>query len=580
MTGAIAGARQWLSRPDGVESWSTPLQRRLGLIWVAFTVPLTAAIGLFVHTRTGYALLLYGLAFGAYVRPAFYVMWQAQRHAPPGHRPAYQVMYASLLMTAGGGVSMVIWAVTGSALIEAIAVPYGAVAAGCHVCGLVMIVRRCSGARALSVDLIESLAVVTAVMAPLVVLWLPAVMGSESRSFTLVSVEVLVATLICTYWVAAQLARQGLRGPVLGASSIAAAGLGAVAAALNVAYMASDYTLWTPVVIAPTALAASGYLLIPLYALNTMPEGLNRLAPQAQVRGGWLPIVVPLVGLVALVGATAAVAGERPWVVPFAFGVVLLLALLAAVRQIAALGETRRLYRQVEASAGDRHRLLAQLLARSVDDRRNVASHLHEQAVAAYVSFTSFAVAADHPRPGIVGASARLGDDLKQRAEALRELTQSLRPLDRERRPGAGLVAAVQAYLDTIYHDAPAPALTVAIPDDLDLDWVAESVLLQIVQEALLNVHKHSDASSVAITLTAAGPTIELRITDDGHGFDPAVTHAAAGIATMQTAATAIDGGVTVQSQPGAGTTVVARFGAATPEPDAPPHLRLVPPLP
>jgi len=472
-----------------------------------------------------------------------------------------------------------------------LAVPVAVAICGTYVCGMAMIVRRCSGYRALSVDVVEILAAVVTAIAPLVVLWLPAVIDAEDRTFALIAATVLVATLACAYWVAMQWTRRGLGGLVLATASMAATFIGTGAGALNVAEGVTGYTLPAAPVIGLTALTTSAYLLIPLHAPTTMPEGLNRLAPQAQVRGGWVPIVVPLAGLVGTVTATAFVADERPWTVPFAFGVVLVLTLLAAVRQIAALGETRRLYRQVEASADDRHRLLAQLLTRSVDDRRNVASQLHQQAIAAYMSVTSFAAATERAGPGATGASAGalIGGDLKDRADSLRELMQSLRPLEQERRPGAGLLAAIRAYLDTIYGDTPAPALRVAIPDDLALDWVAESVLLQVVQEALLNAHRHSQAGEVTITITAVDPTVELRISDDELGFDPVTTPAAAGIATMHAAAGALDGQVTVESTPGGGTTVVATLGplgdpgpAAEPEPSSTatsPRLRVVPPL-
>ena len=131
-----------------------------------------------------------------------------------------------------------------------------------------------------------------------------------------------------------------------------------------------------------------------------------------------------------------------------------------------------------------------------------MASQLHQQAIAAYMSVTSFAAATERAGPGATGSSAGalIGGDLKDRAD-----------------------------------------------------------------------------------------TVELRISDDGLGFDPVTTPAAAGIATMHAAAGALDGQVTVESTPGGGTTVVATLGplgdpgpAAEPEPSSTatsPRLRVVPPL-
>lgn len=48
-----------------------------------------------------------------------------------------------------------------------------------------------------------------------------------------------------------------------------------------------------------------------------------------------------------------------------------------------------------------------------------------------------------------------------------------------------------------------------------------ESVaLFRIVQEALANIERHAQARSVSIALTRSGPTVQLRVGDDGIGFD------------------------------------------------------------
>ena len=51
----------------------------------------------------------------------------------------------------------------------------------------------------------------------------------------------------------------------------------------------------------------------------------------------------------------------------------------------------------------------------------------------------------------------------------------------------------------------------------------AESVaLFRIVQEALTNIERHARASGISILLEQSGPAVQLRVTDDGVGFDPA----------------------------------------------------------
>lgn len=53
------------------------------------------------------------------------------------------------------------------------------------------------------------------------------------------------------------------------------------------------------------------------------------------------------------------------------------------------------------------------------------------------------------------------------------------------------------------------------VPDSL------KTVIYRVVQEALNNIAKHSGAKTVRIHLSKEDGTLELRIEDDGKGFDP-----------------------------------------------------------
>jgi signal transduction histidine kinase len=294
----------------------------------------------------------------------------------------------------------------------------------------------------------------------------------------------------------------------------------------------------------------------------------------AHVRGGRSPAVMALAGTAALLGATAVVAGERPWAVPLSLAVVSLLLVLASLRQIASSGEA------AEAPPDDR-RLLADLLDRSLQDRRRFARHLHEQAMAAYASFATLAGACRSPagmQRIAAEATVLVGDELGRQAELLRDLVRAIRPTggDRNARPGLG--PPIAAYHASVHGEAtspaPAPRLTLAVDDALALDWVAETVLLHVAQEALHNVHRHSGASSVEVTVKAdrsggggAGEAVRLEVADDGAGFDPGTTGEGPGIAAMRAAAAAVGGTVTVESRPGLGTTVSARLGGRPPSP-------------
>ena len=73
-------------------------------------------------------------------------------------------------------------------------------------------------------------------------------------------------------------------------------------------------------------------------------------------------------------------------------------------------------------------------------------------------------------------------------------------------------------------------------------------------------------ARRVDVRLERTGPeraVLRLRVHDDGAGFDSAVASAGAGLSNMRDRLDAVGGQVTVESRPGAGTTMTATVATA-----------------
>ncbi|MFL5807302.1 MAG: GAF domain-containing sensor histidine kinase [Roseiflexaceae bacterium] len=83
--------------------------------------------------------------------------------------------------------------------------------------------------------------------------------------------------------------------------------------------------------------------------------------------------------------------------------------------------------------------------------------------------------------------------------------------------------------------------------------------LLRIAQEALSNTLKYADAQRLTIELTFEPEQTQLRVQDDGRGFDPEQAAAAGGfgLLSMRARAVAIRADLTISSAPGQGTTLV-----------------------
>jgi signal transduction histidine kinase len=93
--------------------------------------------------------------------------------------------------------------------------------------------------------------------------------------------------------------------------------------------------------------------------------------------------------------------------------------------------------------------------------------------------------------------------------------------------------------------------------------------LFGIAQEAVINAGRHAHASQVSITLRTVDDEVELRVSDDGTGFDEGEQPLGPnepghiGLATMRERAELIGGRLEIRTGP-KGSTVIARVPAAS----------------
>jgi two-component system, NarL family, sensor kinase len=97
--------------------------------------------------------------------------------------------------------------------------------------------------------------------------------------------------------------------------------------------------------------------------------------------------------------------------------------------------------------------------------------------------------------------------------------------------------------------------------DSVDLPPHVEVALYRIAQEALQNVVKHAEASTVLIRLAAGDDGVRLVVTDDGGGFDEDTVAGAEdrhsyGLVGIRERAELIGARLTITSRPGTGTAV------------------------
>jgi hypothetical protein len=82
----------------------------------------------------------------------------------------------------------------------------------------------------------------------------------------------------------------------------------------------------------------------------------------------------------------------------------------------------------------------------------------------------------------------------------------------------------------------------------------------RILLEAITNTLKHAGAQRLRVTARTCAMDIEIRVSDDGSGFDPSRHAAGLGLANMRARAQRIGARITIQSSPATGTEVTVHY--------------------
>ncbi|MEU6004307.1 GAF domain-containing sensor histidine kinase [Streptomyces sp. NPDC047197] len=157
---------------------------------------------------------------------------------------------------------------------------------------------------------------------------------------------------------------------------------------------------------------------------------------------------------------------------------------------------------------------------------------------------------------------SRAKGELQQVATLAAEAADELRAAVVELRPAAldedGLVATLRTHTQVLdrAHSAEVTFESCAVRA---LPAAQEEAMLRVAQEALHNALRHSGAEHVSVALVRRGAGAVLRVTDDGSGFDPRAIRRAGrhlGLVSMRDRAGGVGGQLTVESEPGKGTTI------------------------
>lgn len=202
--------------------------------------------------------------------------------------------------------------------------------------------------------------------------------------------------------------------------------------------------------------------------------------------------------------------------------------------------------------------LAGRLIASQEVERQRIARELHDdlsQKIALLnieIDQLAVRVTSDGFRSRLQQISAHTGEI----ASDLHNLSHQLHPSKLE---SLGLQAALEAVCRDISQQSGVQVLFThgILPQKIDPN--VSLCLYRIVQEALHNVARHSQAQEAQVRLTRHGDSLTLQVADPGVGFDPQAEHAGLGLISMRERVAFLRGKLSIHAHPGGGTRVDVR---------------------
>jgi signal transduction histidine kinase len=242
-----------------------------------------------------------------------------------------------------------------------------------------------------------------------------------------------------------------------------------------------------------------------------------------------------------------------------ALGVFLALTAVIRLRVVEGRSEEQKLVAQD--AARQLRQLSQQLVATQEEERRKLSRELHDHVGQMLTALRMelgridrVSVPGDSRIAAAVGECRKLVDEM---VHLVRDLALGLRPsmLD-----DIGLQPALEWQARDYsrrYH----------VPVDLNVSGNLDSLsdqhrtcVYRVIQEALTNCIRHARATRVSINVHARPDVIDLSVTDNGVGLDPATRHGGLGLRGIEERVHELQGSVVMESAVGQGSTLTVRL--------------------
>ncbi len=216
--------------------------------------------------------------------------------------------------------------------------------------------------------------------------------------------------------------------------------------------------------------------------------------------------------------------------------------------------EKREMEKKLLEQELNKQKLVAQAVVNAQEkERAEIGKELHDNVNQILTTAKLYLELAKNEESERVELISRSADSISDAINEVRTISRSLVPASVG---DLGLIDSIQDLVESVRATR---KLRVTFHHTGDIDSVMDEkrklMLFRIIQEQVNNVLKHAFAASLVIELTAIGRVIDLTITDDGKGFEPATVRAkkGTGIHNIISRAELFNGQVTITTSPGNG---------------------------
>ncbi|MGQ7935177.1 response regulator [Paraburkholderia sp. D1E] len=217
----------------------------------------------------------------------------------------------------------------------------------------------------------------------------------------------------------------------------------------------------------------------------------------------------------------------------------------------------KRIEQELFESRNQLRELSAYMEAIREEERKRIAMEVHDE-LGQLLTALRMDVSLLKMRLGADPDAMRKADDMRELVEKtiwmVRNVANHLRPVALN----FGIVSALEWLVEDFVRRNSIPCQLHINGGEPVLPDAYATAVFRIVQASLTNVGRHANAARVDVTLTSTTATLDLHVSDDGCGFDPATARAgySYGLLGMQERARLIGGAMTIDSAQGMGTAI------------------------